>query len=259
MPSRPTLTIPAPCSESWAAMTPAAQGRHCAACHQVVLDFTRKTDAEILTLLRGTSRLCGRLRPDQLNRLLVPLPTSAPRWQTWLAAAATVLGLREAGALTGQAQQLTQPVGQQPSWRQTAQISQWQPLLETAAPDPAAGTLVRGRVTDAQTQDPLPGVTVLVPGSTVGTSTLADGSFALLVPPSQLRGRPALLHLVVSSVGYLSQALTIDTSKPETLTIQLGMNPQVLGGLIVAGYAVRKPWPWHPRALWYRLTRPLRQ
>ena len=43
-----TLTIPEPCHESWATMTPAAQGRHCAACAKTVVDFSRMTDAQVV-------------------------------------------------------------------------------------------------------------------------------------------------------------------------------------------------------------------
>lgn len=31
--------VPAPCSADWNAMTPAEQGRHCAQCDKVVVDF----------------------------------------------------------------------------------------------------------------------------------------------------------------------------------------------------------------------------
>jgi hypothetical protein len=60
-------------------MTPASGGRHCAACQKTVVDFTQKTDAEILAALRqAAGQTCGRLRPDQVGRPLVA-PTAAPR------------------------------------------------------------------------------------------------------------------------------------------------------------------------------------
>ncbi|NML67066.1 hypothetical protein HHL22_17810 [Hymenobacter sp. RP-2-7] len=82
------LTIPRPCSQSWAAMVPTGPGRRCAACQKVVVDFTRKTDAEILAYLAQADRgnTCGRFRAGQLAR---PLAVAAParpaaRWQAWL-------------------------------------------------------------------------------------------------------------------------------------------------------------------------------
>src|SRR5574339_896965 len=46
----------------------------------------------------------------------------------------------------------------------------------------AQGRAVSGKVTDAATNQPLPGVSVLVKGTTVGTATGVDGSYTLNVP-----------------------------------------------------------------------------
>lgn len=89
------LTVPRPCHRDWEQMTPADQGRHCAACAKVVVDFTRKTDAELLTWFSTPppEATCGHFRPDQLDRLQPratpqpPVPAPTPRWQAWLAAA----------------------------------------------------------------------------------------------------------------------------------------------------------------------------
>ncbi|MFD2785701.1 TonB family protein [Hymenobacter rubripertinctus] len=67
----------------------------------------------------------------------------------------------------------------------------------TGAASAEATRTVQGRVTDTAGQ-PVPGATVLVPGTSTGTSTAADGSFALTVPAATLR-------LSVSSIGYTSQ------------------------------------------------------
>ncbi|QKG58368.1 hypothetical protein GKZ68_18075 [Hymenobacter sp. BRD128] len=95
----PTLVrIPQPCAESWDAMTPTATGRHCAACQKTVVDFTLKTDAEILAALRQASgQTCGRLRADQLARPLVPA-TQPNRWRSWLGA---MLAVGECSAAAG--------------------------------------------------------------------------------------------------------------------------------------------------------------
>ena len=79
-----TLLVSEPCPANWAAMTPAAGGRHCAACAKTVVDFTSKTDAEILAYFRqaGAGRTCGRFQAGQLGR---PLRPWSPHWQRWLA------------------------------------------------------------------------------------------------------------------------------------------------------------------------------
>ena len=42
-----------------------------------------------------------------------------------------------------------------------------------------AQTSIRGTVTDAETNEPIPGVNILIQGTTEGTNTDFDGNFAL--------------------------------------------------------------------------------
>ncbi|WP_201982673.1 hypothetical protein [Hymenobacter rubidus] len=99
-----SLSIPSPCSESWAAMTPNAAGRHCAACQQTVADFTRMSDAEILTYLgRHPTVSCGRFRDNQLSRpLLVPAQPLTGRRLVGAAAALWGVGALVAPKAQGQ-------------------------------------------------------------------------------------------------------------------------------------------------------------
>lgn len=61
--------IPDPCHENWNQMTPKEQGRHCAVCSKVVVDFTRKQESEINTILStATGKVCGHFRVEQLNQ-----------------------------------------------------------------------------------------------------------------------------------------------------------------------------------------------
>ena len=70
-------------------MTPVDGGRYCAACAKTVVDFTSKTDAEILAFFRqaDAGRTCGRFQAEQLGRPLRQARPVArpPRWQLWLA------------------------------------------------------------------------------------------------------------------------------------------------------------------------------
>ena len=58
-----------PCSESWAALTPTAQGRHCARCQRAVQDFSQSADpAADLAAARAAApdgRVCGRFAGAQ--------------------------------------------------------------------------------------------------------------------------------------------------------------------------------------------------
>ncbi|UOQ66077.1 carboxypeptidase-like regulatory domain-containing protein [Hymenobacter volaticus] len=177
MSTRTTLTIPTPCHQNWSAMTATAQGRHCAACNNVVVDFTQKTDAEILALLGQASSTCGRFREDQLQRPLLPSPMPASHWRTWLAATAAVLGLSSVVAPVAQAQQ-------SPPTEQAVKKGKIKAPLRSEPIPLGAPLVVRGRVVDKKTKNGLPGVTVLVKNTTVGVSTNPDGTFELQIPAS---------------------------------------------------------------------------
>ncbi len=107
-----TLYIPQPCPASWAAMTPASGGRHCAACQKTVVDFTQKTDTEILAYFWqvGAGPTCGRFRAGQLGRPLRPArPAPRPlRWQLGLAGLlAAALSTQSCQSTTGEVQLAT--------------------------------------------------------------------------------------------------------------------------------------------------------
>src|SRR5690606_13996426 len=61
---------------------------------------------------------------------------------------------------------------------------------------------VTGRVTDGENNEGLPGVNVIVKGTTTGTVTDFDGNFRLDVPSSEA-------VLVFSSIGYATQEITV--------------------------------------------------
>ncbi|QKG56591.1 SusC/RagA family TonB-linked outer membrane protein [Hymenobacter sp. BRD128] len=89
---------------------------------------------------------------------------------------------------------------------------------------------VSGKVTD-NTGTGLPGVTVLVTGTSVGASTGADGSFRLQVPATAT-------SLTVSFVGYAKQ--TVDITGRNTVTIALKDDAQALSDVVVVGYGTVK-------------------
>jgi TonB-linked SusC/RagA family outer membrane protein len=61
---------------------------------------------------------------------------------------------------------------------------------------------VRGRVTDAQTREPLPGVNIIIKNTSTGTSTNSSGEFELTVPS-------LADTLIVSYIGYQRQEIPL--------------------------------------------------
>ena len=171
------LSLPQPCAESWDAMPLAGPGRHCAACHCTVVDFSRMSQADVLTYLAqaGSQRVCGAFRPDQVQVPAGLLPAPASPWRRWVAAGLTLLGLRAAAPLAAQAQAgrtLGAPI---------AAVAQY----------PAR--VLRGQVLVAGTKEPLAQAAVLVEGVEGIVYTDAQGRFRLPLP-----ALPATAYLTVN-------------------------------------------------------------
>ncbi|MBF9238245.1 TonB-dependent receptor [Hymenobacter sp. BT683] len=90
---------------------------------------------------------------------------------------------------------------------------------------------VSGRVTDQATGSGLPGVTVLLKGTTNGVSSNADGAFSLSVPESGGT-------LVFSSVGMTTQERNIGTDSQ--FDIALVTDTKQLTEVIVTGYGAQQ-------------------
>lgn len=61
--------IPKPCHENWDTMTPEEKGRHCAVCSTVVVDFTKKTSAEVAAVVANAEgTVCGHFNINQLDK-----------------------------------------------------------------------------------------------------------------------------------------------------------------------------------------------
>lgn len=86
---------------------------------------------------------------------------------------------------------------------------------------------VKGSVSDAQ--GPLPGVSVLVKGTTNGTSTDLDGNFSLSVPDDAV--------LVFSYIGYRTEELK--PGKSGTVKLIMEADATLLDELVVVGYGTQ--------------------
>jgi TonB-linked SusC/RagA family outer membrane protein len=95
---------------------------------------------------------------------------------------------------------------------------------------PAADWQLTGKVL-SEKGEPLPGVTVLVKGTTLGTSTGVDGSFSLSVP--EKAGT-----LVFSFVGSKSEEQSY--SGPKTFAVSLAEDSKGLDEVVVVGYGTQK-------------------
>ncbi|HEX8328935.1 MAG TPA: TonB-dependent receptor [Hymenobacter sp.] len=90
-----------------------------------------------------------------------------------------------------------------------------------------AGFPVKGRVTDKSTGQGLPGVTVLVKGTNVGSSTDVDGNFSVEAPDGNAT-------LVISFIGYATQEISVNNA--QTIAVALATDAKALDEVVVVGY-----------------------
>ncbi len=104
---------------------------------------------------------------------------------------------------------------------------------EEAEPEAnAADRILTGRIVD-ETNTPLPGVSVLIKGSTIGTTTDADGNYSLNIPSDHEGGL-----LVITFIGYATQEITIDTRT--VIDIQMAPDIQSLQEVVVVGASLKE-------------------
>ena len=90
--------------------------------------------------------------------------------------------------------------------------------------------VVSGKITDAKSGETLPGVNIMVKGTTIGTSSDSLGRYSLSVPSLQDT-------LVFSFIGYKKQVVPIDGRQ----TINVALRLQTISGqeMVVVGYGTQ--------------------
>ena len=86
----------------------------------------------------------------------------------------------------------------------------------------AQGRVVKGTITDSKTKETLPGVTILVEGTTTATSTNINGEFTITVPEGK--------KLVISSIGYVTK--TLDANQ-DVINVSLDTDAKMLTETVV--------------------------
>jgi TonB-linked SusC/RagA family outer membrane protein len=92
----------------------------------------------------------------------------------------------------------------------------------------AQDRIISGKVTSSEDGNPLPGVNVVVKGTTVGTATGTDGTYRLQVPANAEA-------LIFSFVGFLNQEVQIGNRS--TIDVILQTDQKLLSEVVVTGYS----------------------
>ncbi|MBN2350673.1 MAG: mucoidy inhibitor MuiA family protein [Bacteroidales bacterium] len=89
---------------------------------------------------------------------------------------------------------------------------------------------VKGKVTDAARNEPLPGVNVIVQGTTIGTVTDLSGNYSITVPNNAE-------NLEFSYIGYMSETAPINNA---VINISMVEDIVSLDEVVVIGYGTQK-------------------
>lgn len=91
--------------------------------------------------------------------------------------------------------------------------------------------VVQGTVTDAADNTPVPGVNVVVQGTSKGTATDGDGKFRIELAPGENT-------LAFSFIGYKTS--TVDVTTQTNVSVSLEADTQTLDEVVVVGYGEQK-------------------
>ncbi len=190
MPSS-VVSIPRPCRQSRAVLTPTEAGYHCAACATEVVDFTRLSETDILAYLaaRPGQRVCAVLAAPA-----AAWPPKRPRGlRRWLLGLAALLGLSRAPA-----------AGLPPQQAPTKATLRGRVAL-------GAPLTIRGVVLDDEYDRPLAGAYVFVHGTKYGAVTNERGEFVLSFAADWRPARGGTVQLDVSAghFEFVPQAVAV--------------------------------------------------
>ncbi|MGM0582264.1 MAG: mucoidy inhibitor MuiA family protein [Bacteroidota bacterium] len=96
-----------------------------------------------------------------------------------------------------------------------------------------SNSAVKGKVTDAETGEALPGVNVIAKGTSIGTTTDSQGNYSITMPKG-------VNQLKFSYIGMKAKTLHVNSS---ILNVNLRTDVQQLSEVVVTGYASERSKP----------------
>ena len=88
---------------------------------------------------------------------------------------------------------------------------------------------VSGTVVDKEDQLPLPGVSVIIKGTTIGTVTDAEGKYSLAAPDNQS-------VVVFTFVGYVAQEIQVGSQN--LINVSMSQDLRQLSEVVINGYGL---------------------
>ena len=199
-----SLGIKTPCSENFNQFTPTNNGGFCGSCEKEVIDFTKMNAEDIITFFKNKSHknTCGRFKNNQL-KTYQNKPNKVKKASFLSSVGLACLALFSFG--TTQAQE------------NNNRANQSSKVITTQN---EANITVKGTVTEASI--PLPGASVILKDTSIGTQTDFDGNFEF---PVKLKKGDVLL---VSYIGYNAQKVVINEDSALQVELQINMESNMI-------------------------------
>ncbi|MBB3697463.1 carboxypeptidase-like regulatory domain-containing protein [Flammeovirga yaeyamensis] len=221
------LTIETPCHEDPTNFKPTKKGGFCSHCQKEVVNFTGMTDKQIIQYLeQSKGKVCGRFKEDQLKSysLVQPIPPK----KKWFPGVA-VISLLSLLPMYDTKAQTDVPI--EKTEHKDIEDSQ----------DNKNDIIVSGIVKDEDEQ-PLPGVSIIIEGSTTGTITNLEGEFKI----GSLKEGDILSF---QYIGYETQTKKIARNSKNELKVVLTMDYCNLMGNV----AVHDIYASNKKTFWQRI------
>jgi CarboxypepD_reg-like domain len=213
------LTIPTPCSEKWENFTPTAAGGHCGSCNEIVIDFTKMTDDEVISYFhQQRGHTCGRFRPHQLKiyhrEEMVPVRPGMMLLKAGMVSLLFALISKQSFAQERISAVKTEIVD-------TSSQKNLEPKKDPKGQTITGVVMARGET------DPLAGVNVILQGTQVGTVTDENGRFVF---PQKLKEGDVLVFYFIGMEPneYVVQK---DTGAP--VEIRMMCEFEIMGKLMI--------------------------
>jgi hypothetical protein len=215
------IQISSPCHEKWGEMIDNNTGKFCNLCQKSVVDFTHFSDRDLYDwFIKNQNKSCGRLKPDQLDRLInVKENYTLNRFKPSLIAASLLAFLSFPKFSAAKA--IKTPINQTDRYHSNTSFEKKTEVL--------ADTLktIKGRVIDKDDKQPLPSVSVTVNQRLAFASTDQKGNFEIKLP-ANFEDKNCVL--TVSYIGYKTLNSKVDLAKDGQLNLELCISGDILGG-----------------------------
>ncbi|WP_282074526.1 carboxypeptidase-like regulatory domain-containing protein [Maribacter aquivivus] len=226
MKSTLTIDVKEPCKEKFSNFSKTEKGGFCQSCEKEVIDFTNFSDNELINYLsHGNKKTCGMFKASQLKTYETNSLQTMNNSMLHKGIAMMSFSLLALCA--------TEVKGQE-----TASI---EPPIEVVSPD-IMGDIsyveivqekhtVTGTIVD-EANEPLPGVNVVLKGTTIGTQTDFDGKFEF---PQQLVQNDIL---VLSFIGYETKTYKVASNGSANIDINITFDEYdmvLMGDIVIDG------------------------